>query len=167
MIPPGEDRPRFVDRRIEDKEPCRPQLRLISEHGGAPLRRHPKPGHQDSEDNEYLTDQQFGGGHDSAPEGRRCPVPAKSRQNMITGSVVRHGGPIRHPPSELIILPLDASRRLPIFLNLRGIVPPYARTWPSRATFAAPKTCPPFSSRDRRVCYHSALLVSLGRPNAT
>ena len=63
MIPPGEERPGPVDRQLAEPEPGQPELRLVGEHRGGPLRRRPQPKNHDREHDQDLSDQELGGGH--------------------------------------------------------------------------------------------------------
>jgi len=67
MIPPKENRPGPIDRHMPDDEQGNPKLWLIGQLCRRPLGREPDVGEDDREDDEYLADQQLGGGHGGSP----------------------------------------------------------------------------------------------------
>ncbi len=65
--PPAEQRPRTIDRNIEQGEHRRAELRLMAEHRGGPLRRRPDAQDHHAEADEDLADEKFGRGHGVSP----------------------------------------------------------------------------------------------------
>ena len=63
LEPPGEERPRAVDRMSPQHEPWRTELALIGELRGHPLRRRPDACDDDREHHEDLADKKLGGCH--------------------------------------------------------------------------------------------------------
>src|SRR5690606_21653315 len=62
-IPPFEETPRIVDRRREKLEPRSTKPRMVSEHRGGPLGRHPDAADHDAENKRDLPDKESGRRH--------------------------------------------------------------------------------------------------------
>src|SRR3546814_2077551 len=75
----SEERPRPIDRRVEENQPGRAKLRLIAELRRAPLRCGPHARDDDRENDEDLADQPPGRGQELAPGRTGVSVPRKKR----------------------------------------------------------------------------------------
>jgi hypothetical protein len=71
MIPPGEERPGMVDRRVAEQKPGVSELRLIGQHRRRPLGCGPKAGDHDRDDDQDLADKELGWRHREVPRERR------------------------------------------------------------------------------------------------
>jgi len=90
MIPPAEQVPGPVNRNVEDDDPGQAKLRLIAQHGGGPLGCRPHTKNNDGENDEYLPDEQFGGGHDAGSDSRAATGganEAKARSCQCSGVI--------------------------------------------------------------------------------